>query len=145
MLGFIAKNPSKSGALCGMSGERASGGKKHQHSRCRSCAGSSKSCCPCIQRRLKRASLLWRGSNGAITRPISRIVNAEKRRAKESGVVGLRVVDKCGGVRNIHSMPRQHRGWDAQEPCMLCSCTSESKNVVAFICMRANNRHVDPQ
>src|SRR5215831_14792885 len=90
MLGFIAKNPSKSGALCGMSGERASGGKKHQHSRCRSCAGSSKSCCPYIQRRLKRASLLWRGSNGAIIRPISRIVNAEKRRAKESGVVGIK-------------------------------------------------------
>jgi hypothetical protein len=32
---------------------------------------------------------LWRGSNGAIPKPILRIVNAEKRRAKESGVVGL--------------------------------------------------------
>ena len=32
---------------------------------------------------------MWRGSNGAITRPISRIVNAEKRRAEKSGVVGV--------------------------------------------------------
>ena len=32
---------------------------------------------------------MWPGSNGAITRRISRIVSAEKRRAEESGVVGL--------------------------------------------------------
>ena len=39
--------------------------------------------------RLRRASPSWPGSNGAITRRISRIVSAERQRAKESGVVGL--------------------------------------------------------
>src|SRR5215470_11272010 len=39
--------------------------------------------------RLRRASPLWPGSNGAITRRILHIVSAEKQRAKESGVVGL--------------------------------------------------------
>ena len=51
---------------------------------------------------------MWRGSNGAITRPISRIVNAEKRRAKESGVVGIWV------AQNIANKQRNfvgHKFW----------------------------------
>ena len=43
---------------------------------------------------------MWPGSNGAITRRISRIVSAEKRRAEESGVVGL-----MGGVSVVLLRP----------------------------------------
>src|SRR5215471_4939981 len=49
----------------------------------------SKLCCPYMRIRLRRASPLWPGSNGAITRRILHIVSAEKQRAKESGVVGI--------------------------------------------------------
>jgi hypothetical protein len=48
--------------------------------------------CRCCLR-LRRASPSWPGSNGAITRRISRIGSAERQRAKESGVVGLESCD----------------------------------------------------
>ena len=50
--------------------------------------------------RLRRASPAWPGSNGVITKRISRIVSAERRRAKESGVVGIekRAYEPARGV-----------------------------------------------
>ena len=63
--------------------EGAFGGQKHQHSRCHSSAGYSKSCCPCIRIRSRRASPSWLGPNGAITRHIAHIVSAERQRAKK--------------------------------------------------------------
>jgi hypothetical protein len=67
--------------------------------------------------RLQRAWPAWPGSNGVITRRISRIVSAEKRKAKESGVVGLlalllwRVMERAMRMHvDTTSMPLP--GWD---------------------------------